>query len=248
MRADVTKPMGTGEGYHDGRGPADVIGRKGAAMAQPSVPRVGRPAGPGPGVKAGTGADTAVAAAGLARFDRRVIVAGGVVFAVLMVLSPWYGFHRDELYFLDCARHLQASYVDQPVLTPLLAWVSLKLFGVSLTGLRLWPALAAVATATMPANLGRNDGLPTAVSDDNNEWWWGPGNPRATTVIAVANGPAGGGTGTAMAEFFTSVETVATLSNPAGIHNQEWGGHIHLCTGGPTMPWAQLWPLLRHYG
>jgi len=27
-----------------------------------------------------------VAAAGLARFDRRVIVAGGVVFAVLMVL------------------------------------------------------------------------------------------------------------------------------------------------------------------
>jgi hypothetical protein len=51
-----------------------------------------------------------------------------------------------------------------------------------------------------------------------------------------------------MAEFFTNVETVATLSNPAGIHNQEWGGHIYLCTGGPTMPWAQLWPLLRHYG
>ena len=96
-------------------------------------------------------------------------------------------------------------------------------------------------------NLGRNDGLPAAVSDDNNEWWWGPGNPRATTVIAVANGPAGGGTGTAMAGFFTNVEQVATLSNPAGIHNQEWGGHIYLCTG-PTMPWPQLWPLLRHYG
>ena len=39
---------------------------------------------------------------------------------------------------------------------------------------------------------------------------------------------------------------VATLSNPAGIHNQEWGGHIYPCTG-PTMPWAQLGPLLRHY-
>ena len=66
-----------------------------------------------------------------------------------MVLSPRYGFHRDELYFLDDARHLQASYVDQPVLTPLLAWVSLKLFGVSLPGLRLWPALVAGATVEL---------------------------------------------------------------------------------------------------
>ena len=71
-------------------------------------------------------------------FDRRVIWAGGIVFAVLMALSARYGFDRDELYFLDGARHLQASYVDQPVLGPLLAWVSLKLFGVSLPGLRVW--------------------------------------------------------------------------------------------------------------
>jgi hypothetical protein len=75
-----------------------------------------------------------------------VIWVGGVVFAVLMALSGRYGFSHDELYFLACAQHLQASYVDQPVLTPLLAWVSLKLFGVSLPGLRVWPALAAWAT------------------------------------------------------------------------------------------------------
>lgn len=81
------------------------------------------------------------------RFDRRTIVVGGVAFAVLMALSSRYGFHRDELYFLDCARHLQGGYVDQPVLTPLLARVSLWLFGVSVTGLRLWPALAAWATS-----------------------------------------------------------------------------------------------------
>ena len=115
-------------------------------MVRPSIPRLPRPPGPVSGPGPGTGA---VPAAGPQPFDRWVILAGGVVFAVLMALSPWYGFDRDELYFLDAARHLQASYVDQPVLTPLLAWVSLKLFGVSLAGLRLWPALAAGATVVI---------------------------------------------------------------------------------------------------
>src|SRR5271166_4754058 len=111
--------------------------------------------------------------------DHRVLVVAGDAFVVLMALSDLYGFHRDELYFLDAARHLQGGYVDQPILTPLLARVSLSLFGVWLPGLRLWPALAvagtvvvggllarelgggrraqflaAVATATMPAVLG----------------------------------------------------------------------------------------------
>src|ERR1700743_1329300 len=84
--------------------------------------------------------------AGLEPFDRWVLAVGAVVFALLMALSGRYGFHRDELYFLDCARHLQASYVDQPVLAPLLARVSLELFGLSPSGLRLWPALAAGGT------------------------------------------------------------------------------------------------------
>ena len=91
-------------------------------------------------------------------FDRRVIAVGGIVFAVLMALSARYGFDRDELYFLDCARHLQASYVDQPVLAPLLAWVSLKLFGVSLSGLRVWPALAAGATVVAAGLTAREFG------------------------------------------------------------------------------------------
>ena len=107
-----------------------------------------------------TAADTSTAPPGasIEPFDRRVIIVGGVVFAVEMALSTRYGFHRDELYFLDCARHLQASYVDQPVLTPLLAWVSLKLFGVSLPGLRLWPALAAWATVLVAGLIAREFG------------------------------------------------------------------------------------------
>src|SRR5580693_2037028 len=96
--------------------------------------------------------------AGLEPLDRWVLVVGAVVFALLMALSARYGFHRDELYMLDCARHLQASYVDQPVLAPLLAWVSLKLFGVSVTGLRVWPALAAWATVVVGGLTAREFG------------------------------------------------------------------------------------------
>ncbi len=95
--------------------------------------------------------------------------------------------------------------------------------------------------------LGRGDGLPIAVSAHNNEWWWGPGNPNATTVLAVAPGPVDT-TGYAgyLRGFFTDVRVVATLRNPYGIHNEEWGGHVYLCTG-LRKPWGQTWPELRHY-
>jgi len=96
--------------------------------------------------------------AALAPFSRWVIAVGGLLFAVLMALSGRYGFHHDELYFLDCGRHLQASYVDQPVFTPLLAWVTLKTFGVSLIGLRLWPALAAWGTVIVAGLTAREFG------------------------------------------------------------------------------------------
>src|SRR5215470_19367658 len=111
-----------------------------------------------PNTPAEQGRDVAFSVSGLAPFDRRVIAVGAVVFAVLLAVATRYGFHRDELYFIECARHLQASYVDQPVLTPLLAWVSLKLFGVSLLALRLWPALAAWATVVLAGLTAREFG------------------------------------------------------------------------------------------
>ncbi len=98
--------------------------------------------------------------------------------------------------------------------------------------------------------LGRGMGLPAAVSADNSEWWWGPGNPDATTVVAVEPGPIdipGNAAYVALEQAFTSVRVAATLSNPYGIHNQEWGGHVYICTG-PRLPWAQIWPYARHYG
>jgi hypothetical protein len=64
-------------------------------------------------------------------------------------------------------------------------------------------------------------------------------------VVVVAPGHAPGYKDY-LSRFFRSVQPVATLSNPAGTRNQEQGGHVYLCTE-PALPWAQLWPLLRHY-
>lgn len=70
--------------------------------------------------KTGMGLGVAVARPGARPSGRRVIGAGGLVFAGLMALSARYGFHRDELYMPGCSRLLQASHVDRPVLAP--AW------------------------------------------------------------------------------------------------------------------------------
>jgi 4-amino-4-deoxy-L-arabinose transferase-like glycosyltransferase len=95
--------------------------------------------------------------------------------------------------------------------------------------------------------LGRGTGLPTAVSGQNSAWWWGPGDPRATTVVAVAPGPAyAPGYAAHLRRLFTHVRLAATLSNPYGVHNIEWGGHVYLCTG-PRRPWGAMWPGLRLY-
>jgi hypothetical protein len=87
------------------------------------------------------------------------------------------------------------------------------------------------------------------VSGQNSAWWWGPGNPHATTVVAVMPGPVDITSSAATAylgQFFTHVRVTATLSNPYGIHNQERGGHVYICTG-LRHPWAQIWPQLRQY-
>jgi 4-amino-4-deoxy-L-arabinose transferase-like glycosyltransferase len=94
----------------------------------------------------------------LAAIDRRIFIIAGGLFALLMVLSARYGFHRDELYFLNGGQHLAASYVDQPIFSPLISRLSLELFGVSLTGLRLWPALAAAGTVVLGGLLAREFG------------------------------------------------------------------------------------------
>jgi Dolichyl-phosphate-mannose-protein mannosyltransferase len=97
--------------------------------------------------------------------------------------------------------------------------------------------------------LGPGLGLPTAVSAHNTEWFWGPGNPNATTVVAWYPGSVDLTSDEAVADlsqYFQHVRVAATISNSAGVHNQDWGGHVYVCTG-LKHPWATLWPMLRHY-
>ncbi|MFF7974385.1 hypothetical protein [Streptomyces sp. NPDC007905] len=46
--------------------------------------------------------------------------------------------------------------------------------------------------------------------------------------------------------YFRHVRVAATLSDPHRVHNIEWGGHVHVCTG-PRRPWGATWTELRTY-
>jgi hypothetical protein len=69
-----------------------------------------------------------------------------------------YGFFRDELQFLSDARNLDWGFVAYPPVVPLLARLSMSLFGVSLVGLRLFPTLAQAAALLLTALMTRELG------------------------------------------------------------------------------------------
>ena len=86
---------------------------------------------------------------------------GAIVVAVvglLLVLSPLYGFHRDELYFIVAGRHPALGYPDQPPLTPLLSAAAVWLLGLSPTAIRIVPALIVGILVIIAALLARDLG------------------------------------------------------------------------------------------
>jgi hypothetical protein len=75
-----------------------------------------------------------------------------------LVTAGRYGIFRDELYYLACSEHLDFGYVDQPPLIAFVTWLARHLFGESLLGLRLLPALAGAATVWLTGKLAREMG------------------------------------------------------------------------------------------
>ena len=69
-----------------------------------------------------------------------------------------YGFFRDELYYMACGEHLAWGYVDQPPLIALVAWFARHVFGNSLFGLRLLPAIAGAAVVFLTGLFARELG------------------------------------------------------------------------------------------
>jgi 4-amino-4-deoxy-L-arabinose transferase-like glycosyltransferase len=89
---------------------------------------------------------------------RPVLAVALGVLALLLVVADRYGFHRDELYFLEAGRHLALGYVDQPPLAPALARLQLALFGSSPWSVRVLPAVTVGAVAVLAALLARELG------------------------------------------------------------------------------------------
>ncbi len=82
------------------------------------------------------------------------------IIAVLfhILLNGQYGFHRDELDFIMNARQLDWGYVSYPPMTPFFARIGLELFGESLRGLRVIPAIAQGIVMILAAFMARDMG------------------------------------------------------------------------------------------
>lgn len=92
------------------------------------------------------------------RLPTPVWLIAGSATVLLVAVASRYGWHRDELYFLQAGRHLAWGYIDQPPFTPFVARVADELARHNLVILRLLPALSTAATIVIGAALVRELG------------------------------------------------------------------------------------------
>jgi hypothetical protein len=93
--------------------------------------------------------------------SRRSLLLPGLALATValhLLFAHRYGYFRDELYFIACGQRLDWGYVDQPPLVAVAARLATTLFGQSLMGFRLLPALAAGGLVALTGHLARRLG------------------------------------------------------------------------------------------
>ncbi|GAB2731760.1 glycosyltransferase family 39 protein [Kitasatospora kifunensis] len=97
--------------------------------------------------------------AAVPELNRRPLLAvSAVVGVVLLALSGRNGYHVDELYNRMTGKHLALGYVDQPPLVSLIARAETTVFGDTLTGLRVVPALLACVVVWVTGLIARELG------------------------------------------------------------------------------------------
>ncbi|MGI5155624.1 glycosyltransferase family 39 protein [Microbispora sp. CA-102843] len=89
---------------------------------------------------------------------RAVVAIAAATVAVLLAVSPWYGYHRDELYFRMLGERPRLGYFDTPPMTPMIARLSTTIFGDTVVALRIVPALCAGALVVLVALAARELG------------------------------------------------------------------------------------------
>ncbi len=125
------------------------------------------------------------------RATKPVAAVASATLAIHAALAGRYGFHRDELYFIACGRHLAFGYADQPPITPLLARLCTTLFGDHLWPLRIVAALLhvgiIVVAALIARELGGRKGAQTlaALAAAGCPYFFGAGSLLATATVDV---------------------------------------------------------------
>lgn len=87
-----------------------------------------------------------------------VLMLAGIKFLLHLAVAGNYGLFTDELYFFACGEHLAWGYVDMPPLTAVQAWAARGLFGDSLYGLHIFPALTGALLVLLVGAIARELG------------------------------------------------------------------------------------------
>lgn len=89
---------------------------------------------------------------------RSVLAVAAATVLLHLAVGAGYGWHRDEMYFFVESWRLDWGFASEPPMTPAIGWLARQLFGESLVGLRLWPALAGAAVAVLASLVARELG------------------------------------------------------------------------------------------